>query len=87
MTWSFDTLEVGERPTLLEAELANQVLAALNALGNITIEKGDVDEVLYSDEGLKIIYSSLVPGYEEKIITICEDGVAVDYTFLVKANT
>lgn len=85
MTWKFDPLEVGERPTFLEAEFANQVLAALNALGNITLEKGERDEVLVSEEGVKIIYKFPPTGYEEKIITICEDGVGVEYTFLVKS--
>lgn len=87
MTWNFDPLEVGERPTFLEAEFANEVLAALNALANITIERGERDEVLYSEEGLKIVYKYPPTGYEEKVVTLCEDGVGVDYTFIVKSAT
>lgn len=87
MTWNFDPLEVGNTPTFLQADFANEVLAALNTLGNITLEKGDADEILYSDDGVKIIYQFPPTGWEEKTITICEDGSSVDYTFLVKANT
>ena len=87
MTWFFEPLEVGERPTFLEAEFANKVLAALNALGNITLEKGERDEVLISEDGVKIVYKFPPTGYEEKVVTICEDGVGVDYTFIVKSST
>lgn len=87
MTWFFEPLEVGERPTFLEAEFANEVLDALNALANITIERGERDEVLYSEEGLKIVYKYPPTGYEEKVVTLCEDGVGVDYTFIVKSPT
>ena len=87
MTWVFEPLELGERPTFLEAEFANKVLAALNALGNITLEKGERDEVLISEDGVKIVYKFPPTGYEEKVVTICEDGVGVDYTFIVKSST
>jgi hypothetical protein len=87
MTWFFEPLEVGQRPTFLEAEFANRVLEALNALGNITLEKGERDEVLISEDGVKIVYKFPPTGYEEKVVTICEDGVGVDYTFIVKSST
>lgn len=85
MTWKFDLLKVGEVPTFLQAEFGNEVLKALNSLGNMTIEKGDRDEVLMSDDGIKIIYKFPPTGWKEKKITICEDGVGVDYIFLVKS--
>jgi len=76
----------GERPTLLEAELGNEVIDAVNVLGNITIEKGAEDEVQYSATGVKVIYKFPPDGWVEKTITICEDGSSVDYTFLVKSS-
>ena len=86
MSWFFEPLEVGERPTFLEAEFANEVLKALNALGNITLEKGERDEVLVSEDGVKIVYKFPPTGWEEKAVNICEDGVSVEYTFLVKSS-
>ena len=115
-----EQLVKGERPTLLEAVKGNEVIDALNVLGNITIEKGNDDEVQYSADGVRIIYETATSGdfsgtfvllnaddvtqritvtvedslivgiavdtsrWEEKAITICEDGSAVEYTFLVK---
>jgi len=87
MTWNFEKLVVGGTPTFLEAEFANEVLDVLNALANWSIEKGDRDEILVSDDGIKVIYKFPPTGYEEKIITLCEDGVSVDYTFIVKSAT
>ena len=89
MRWPNDPipgLVKGERPTLLEAELGNEVIDAVNVLGNITIEKGTKDEVQYSASGIKVIYKFPPDGWEEKTITICEDGSSVDYTFLVKSS-
>ena len=59
MSWPDDEIEElvkGERPTLLEAVKGNEVIDALNVLGNMTIERGTEDEVQYSDDGVKIIY-------------------------------
>jgi hypothetical protein len=87
MAWNFQELEKGQRPTFLEADFANEIIKALNALGNITLEKGAADEVLVSDDGVKIIYKFPPDGWEEKEIEICEDGVAVSHTFLVRSST
>lgn len=46
----------GERPTLLEATKANEVIDAINALQNVTIEKADQDMVYVTSSGVKIYY-------------------------------
>tara|TARA_R110002110_G_scaffold213038_1_gene426078 strand:+ start:39 stop:308 length:270 start_codon:yes stop_codon:yes gene_type:complete len=79
-----EELVKGERPTLIEAEKGNELIDALNVLGKITIEKGTDDEVQYSADGVRIIYKYPPDGWEEKVIEICEDGSAIEYTFLVK---
>ena len=76
----------GERPTLLEAEKANELIDRLNALGAIEFRHGTRNEVIYA--GDKIVITSKFPpdGWETKEITICEDGSAVVYTFLIKTS-
>ena len=49
MSWYIEEVVTGERPTLLAADLANQLIKALNMLGNMTIEKGTSDSVVYED--------------------------------------
>lgn len=51
-----DRVKKGERPTLLEASKANQLIDAINALQNVTIEKADQDIVFVSSSGVKIYY-------------------------------
>jgi len=84
MNWFFEPLEVGQRPTFLEAEFANSVLEALNSLGNMTIEAGERDEVLISEDGVKIIYKFPPAGWIEKKVLLCENGVSEEYIFLVR---
>lgn len=58
MPWPDDDipeLVKGERPTLLEAELGNEIIRSLNALRNITVNSGAVNNVLYYDDEVKII--------------------------------
>jgi len=89
MSWPDDDiteLVKGARPTLIEAEKGNEVIKPLNVLRNITIEKGTDDEILYSEDGVKIVYKFPPDGWVEKTITICEDGSSVDYTFLIKSS-
>tara|TARA_R110002020_G_scaffold398352_2_gene608405 strand:+ start:1992 stop:2360 length:369 start_codon:yes stop_codon:yes gene_type:complete len=121
--WPDDDIEdliLGERPTLLEADKGNELIKALNALRNITITPGQVDEVKYADDEVAIVYKGgggtgktikvidaedvtkqyeivwnengflesitvSTSEWEEKEITICEDGSAVAVTFLVKS--
>ena len=51
-----DRVKKGERPTLLEATKANEVIDAINALQNMTIEKADQDAVYVTSSGVKIYY-------------------------------
>ena len=46
----------GQRPTLLEASKANELIDKINALSNITIESGDQDIVYVNPDGVKIYY-------------------------------
>lgn len=62
---------LGGRPTLLEAEKANEVINALNVVGNITIEQqGKLAGVQYDDSGVKItIPEPDIPPYKPTTIT------------------
>lgn len=46
----------GERPTLLEASKANELIDKINSLSNITIQKSNQDEVFVSSNGVSIHY-------------------------------
>lgn len=64
MPWPDDIISglvKDERPTLLEAEKGNELIDALNALANITIQKGRDDEVTYAEDGVTITYG---PGFD-----------------------
>ena len=57
MSWYLDDMVKGERPTLLQADKANEVIKALNMLANMTIKKGDADGVVYEDGyGIEFTY-------------------------------
>jgi len=47
-------VEVGERPTLLEADKANEVYKALNQLANIVVSDADKTSIEYTGDGIKI---------------------------------
>ena len=86
MPWNIPKLKKGERPTLLETDLGNQVIDALNALANVTIEGGQDNQVHYSSTGIAIVYKFPPDGWELKDIEICEGGETKTYTFLVKTS-
>ena len=48
----------GQRPTLLEADKANELIRAINALQNIKIVRGDRDEVVHGDDDVVISYGN-----------------------------
>lgn len=50
-------LKKGSRPTLLETSKGNELIDHINALQNVTIQKGSKDEVLVTNNGVEIIYS------------------------------
>tara|TARA_R110000824_G_scaffold180061_5_gene360457 strand:+ start:374 stop:655 length:282 start_codon:yes stop_codon:yes gene_type:complete len=85
--WQISKLEKGQRPTLLETDLGNQVIDAINALGNLTIEGGQENAVQYSSNGIKILYKFPPDGWELKEIEICEAGESVTHQFLVRTLT
>ena len=87
MTQKIRNVVVGQQPTLLHASLANKLIDRVNALGFITIEKGETDEVIYSEDGIKIIYAPVLTGYVEKDIVVCEDGYETTLTMLVKESS
>ena len=86
MSWPDDDIEElvkGERPTLLEAVKGNEVIDALNVLGNMTIERGTEEEVQYSEDGVKIIYGG-GEGLTIKIHFVTTDpdsGASIPHTF------
>lgn len=49
-------LKKGFRPTLLETSKGNELIDHINALQNVTIQKGYRDEVLVTSNGVQIIY-------------------------------
>ena len=85
MKQPIERLVIGEAPTLLQATKGNELIDAINALGNITIKAGTKDEVIYGDDGLIVTYKFPPNGWEEKVVTLCENGSEVDFTFLVRA--
>ena len=71
MTWlatpGIDKLVKGSHPTLIEAEKGNEVIDALNILRNISISPGDKNQVLYSDDGVKIEFASTLSDFNGSI--------------------
>lgn len=57
MTWDIEQLVKGEVPTLIQAEKGNELIDALNKLGNITINAGDQDLVEYNANGIALTYN------------------------------
>ena len=43
------------RPSLFSASDMNVLVALLRSLGNITVQRGEADQVIYADGNLKII--------------------------------
>lgn len=62
MTWKIDKLVLGERPTLIEADKGNELIAALNKLSNITIQGGQNDAVEYTADGVVITWGKFLTG-------------------------
>tara|TARA_R110002020_G_scaffold31335_3_gene97840 strand:+ start:172 stop:546 length:375 start_codon:yes stop_codon:yes gene_type:complete len=71
MTWlatpGIDKLVKGSHPTLIEAEKGNEVIDALNILRNISISPGDKNQVLYSDDGVKIEFAATMSDFNGSI--------------------
>ena len=84
MAWDIQKVQKGKRPTLLEAEKANEIIQALNVLGNIQIILGDKTEALYLPDGITLSVGVAPKGFFEKEIEICEGGAVKTYKMLVK---
>ena len=87
----------GEAPTLLDAELANKLIGAVNALQNMVIKDGASNKVIYSDYGITLQIEQAkggstsvtttgggTEGYEEMNVALCENGSVTTRTILVK---
>ena len=78
MPWPDDDIPAlvkGERPTLLEAETGNEVVTAINALRNITITAGQVDEVKYATDEVAIVYRGSAGGLAGSVKVIDAEDV------------
>tara|TARA_R110002020_G_scaffold181692_2_gene376866 strand:+ start:1095 stop:1469 length:375 start_codon:yes stop_codon:yes gene_type:complete len=91
VSWPDDDIEElvkGERPTLLEAEKGNEVIEALNVLGNMTIESGHMNDVQYSADGVKIIYDPSVPyGMDEDVYVLKADDPSIKLKLVFSDGT
>jgi len=71
MTWlatpGIDGLVQGSRPTLIEADKGNELIDALNILRNISISPGDRNQVLYSEDGVKIEFAATMSDFNGSI--------------------
>jgi hypothetical protein len=91
----------GDAPSLVDADYANDLIDAINALQRITIQSAEEHSVEYSKEGVvffiktgetgeTIIQSTgggLPEGFTEQEMTICENGGVSSKLFLMKDNT
>lgn len=82
--WNIDKVEKGKKPTLLEADKANELITALNALGNLSIEDGAVQKIVWGGNAVTLVIDKKPSGFHEKDIEVCEGGVIKTYTMLVK---
>ena len=87
MTWNIELVVKGQKPTLLEADKANELIKALRALSNISIKKGGKDEVVYSDDEITITYGASMEGinlHTQGFVSLAtitfQDGLLVHYT-------
>ena len=79
-------VQKGKRPTLLETDKANELIRAINALGQIEIATSQTGEatVEYMGDSIKITVPAMPAGYFEKEIQICEGGAVKTYAMLVR---
>lgn len=86
-----DNLVAGESPTLLSASKANELVDALNALQNITIQYGENFEATYGSNGVVLtiprveqVAATSEIDAEELVLNVCIDGENIEKTFYVK---
>jgi len=66
----FNSVAQGQTPTLLEAQQANKVYAALNQLANITVVDADKTSIEYTMEGIKIKIEDKTKGLTDTVTSI-----------------
>ena len=81
-----EEVQKGKRPTLLETDKANELIRAINALGQIEIATSQTGEatVEYMGDSIKITVPGMPAGYFEKEIQVCEDTEVKTYAMLVR---
>jgi len=87
MTWDISKLVKGEAPTLIQAEKGNELIDALNKLGNMTIEAGDQDLVEYNSNGIAITYNKFGVGeYSGTIKVLDITDISQRYVVTIEEN-
>ena len=87
MTWDIAKLVKGTVPTLIQAEKGNELIDALNKLGNITIDAGDQDLVAYNANGIAITYNKFGVGqYSGTIKVLDADDPTERYVVTIEEN-
>ena len=72
----------GQQPTLLEADKANELIRAINALQNIRIIRSDRDEVVHGADEVVISYgNSAGTGYTGDVEAMDPHAGTVTMTF------
>ena len=89
----------GQTPSLVNANYANQLIDAVNALqrieireteGNNYVEYSKENVILFIQAGTQIVNQTpggMPSGFTEQTMYICENGVAVEKVFLIKDAT
>lgn len=87
MTWDIQKLVKGEVPTLIQADKGNELIDALNKLGNITIDAGDQDLVTYNANGIAITYNKFGVGeYSGTIKVLDAADLTQRYVVTIEEN-
>jgi hypothetical protein len=87
MTWDIQKLVKGEVPTLIQAEKGNELIDALNKLGNMTISAGDQDLVEYNANGIAITYNKFGVGeYSGTIKVLNAEDISQMYVVTIEEN-
>ena len=67
-------LTKGSTPTLLETSKGNEVIDSINAIANMTIQKGDKDHIEKTSTGIDIFYKGGVTDGTTTTIFVIDGG-------------
>jgi len=81
----------GQRPTLLEADKANELIRAINAFSNLTIQPGDRTQVIHAGDQVVLTYQAgggngftgvieVADGHLDTFDMTFTDGILTDVT-------